>query len=136
MVDGEEILESQKWRILAKCPWISVNLESITTVDGLYQLPRYYAYATNPENKEYEYTQVEWSTPEFYDICKRIGRGKYSEVFSGVHVDNKGEPVQDIIIKVLKPIKKAKTGDFCFESIEGWSQYSKCHRRGPRPNFK
>jgi len=108
MVDGEDLIETQKWHILSKCPWITVNLETITTVDGLYQLPRYYAYATNPENKEYEYTQVEWSTPEFYDICKRIGRGKYSEVFSGVQVDCKGEPVQDIIIKVLKPIKKRK----------------------------
>lgn len=39
-----------------------------------------------------------------YEISKKIGRGKYSEVFSGVNTLNQ----QECVIKVLKPVKKKK----------------------------
>jgi casein kinase II subunit alpha len=35
---------------------------------------------------------------------KKVGRGKYSEVFEGVNIANQ----QKCIIKVLKPVKKKK----------------------------
>ena len=39
-----------------------------------------------------------------YDLTKKIGRGKYSEVFEGVDTRNN----KRIIVKVLKPVKKRK----------------------------
>ena len=41
---------------------------------------------------------------DVYEISKKIGRGKYSEVFSGVNALNQ----QKCVIKVLKPVKKKK----------------------------
>jgi casein kinase II subunit alpha len=35
---------------------------------------------------------------------RKIGRGKYSEVFEGVHVSNN----EKCVVKVLKPVKKKK----------------------------
>jgi serine/threonine protein kinase len=44
------------------------------------------------------------SVQDHYEIVRKVGRGKYSEVFEGVNV------VKDTkcIIKVLKPVKKRK----------------------------
>ncbi|CAH1756379.1 8971_t:CDS:2 [Entrophospora sp. SA101] len=39
-----------------------------------------------------------------YEIVRKIGRGKYSEVFEGVNVMNN----EKCVIKVLKPVKKKK----------------------------
>ena len=37
-------------------------------------------------------------------VCLQIGRGKYSEVFDGVNVQNN----QRVVVKILKPVKKKK----------------------------
>ena len=39
-----------------------------------------------------------------YEVVRKVGRGKYSEVFEGVNIVNK----QKCIIKILKPVKKKK----------------------------
>ena len=39
-----------------------------------------------------------------YEVVRKVGRGKYSEVFEGVNVVNN----QTCIIKILKPVKKKK----------------------------
>jgi casein kinase II subunit alpha len=39
-----------------------------------------------------------------YEIVRKVGRGKYSEVFEGVNVTND----EKCVIKVLKPVKKKK----------------------------
>ncbi|KAJ1854071.1 Casein kinase II subunit alpha [Coemansia sp. RSA 1853] len=52
----------------------------------------------------YDNLQVEWGSQENYEIVRKIGRGKYSEVFEGVNVDNN----KACVIKVLKPVKKKK----------------------------
>lgn len=44
------------------------------------------------------------SNQDHYEIFRKIGRGKYSEVFEGVNTLN-GEKC---VIKVLKPVKKKK----------------------------
>ncbi|KAJ2369096.1 Casein kinase II subunit alpha, partial [Coemansia sp. RSA 2610] len=36
----------------------------------------------------YDNLQVEWGSQENYEIIRKIGRGKYSEVFEGVNVAN------------------------------------------------
>jgi casein kinase II subunit alpha len=39
-----------------------------------------------------------------YMVVKKVGRGKYSEVFEGMHcTDN-----EKCVIKILKPVKKKK----------------------------
>jgi casein kinase II subunit alpha len=44
------------------------------------------------------------SPQDHYEIIKKVGRGKYSEVFLGFNTLNSSK----CIIKVLKPIKKKK----------------------------
>jgi casein kinase II subunit alpha len=41
---------------------------------------------------------------ENYEIIRKVGRGKYSEVFEGVNVANNTK----CVIKALKPVKKKK----------------------------
>ena len=41
---------------------------------------------------------------ENYEVVRKIGRGKYSEVFDGVNVANGSR----CVIKILKPVKKKK----------------------------
>ncbi|KAI8887292.1 Pkinase-domain-containing protein [Backusella circina FSU 941] len=53
---------------------------------------------------EYERLQVDWGEQDEYEICRKVGRGKYSEVFEGKNI-TKGEQV---VVKVLKPVKKKK----------------------------
>jgi len=53
---------------------------------------------------DYESLTIDWSTPFDYEIIRKIGRGKYSEVFEGFDI-KKQSP---ICIKILKPVKKSK----------------------------
>jgi len=53
---------------------------------------------------DYQAFQPEWGAPDDYEVIRKIGRGKYSEVFEGVNVVS-GDP---IVIKILKPVKKKK----------------------------
>ena len=39
-----------------------------------------------------------------YEVVRKVGRGKYSEVFEGVNIAN----TERCIIKILKPVKKKK----------------------------
>lgn len=43
-----------------------------------------------------------------YEVVRKVGRGKYSEVFEGVHVTDSVK----CVIKILKPVKKKKVGFF------------------------
>lgn len=48
---------------------------------------------------------------EDYEVVKKVGRGKYSEVFEGVHCLTS----ERCVIKILKPVKKKKVSpSFCF----------------------
>ncbi|KAI8873208.1 1,8-Di-hydroxy-4-nitro AnthraquinoneCK2 kinase complex [Ramicandelaber brevisporus] len=51
----------------------------------------------------YDEVEIEWHTPDNYEIVRKLGRGKYSEVFEGVIVGHVA-----CVIKVLKPVKKKK----------------------------
>jgi len=53
---------------------------------------------------DYENLPVQWNTPEDYEVIRKIGRGKYSEVFQGINIRNK----EKCVIKILKPVKKKK----------------------------
>jgi len=41
---------------------------------------------------------------EDYEIIRKLGRGKYSEVYEGINVNND----EKVVIKILKPVKKKK----------------------------
>jgi casein kinase II subunit alpha len=53
---------------------------------------------------DYESLTVQWGEQDDYEVSRKVGRGKYSEVFEGVHcTDN-----EKCVIKILKPVKKKK----------------------------
>ncbi|CAH6720813.1 negative regulator of the PHO system [[Candida] jaroonii] len=53
---------------------------------------------------DYSNYEIEWNDPDNYEIVEKIGRGRYSEVFTGVSIDNGST----VVIKVLKPVKRKK----------------------------
>jgi len=53
---------------------------------------------------DYDSVNIAWGILENYEVVRKIGRGKYSEVFEGINVAN----YQKCVIKVLKPVKKKK----------------------------
>jgi casein kinase II subunit alpha len=50
------------------------------------------------------------SDQDDYEVVRKVGRGKYSEVFEGINTVNN----ERCIIKILKPVKKKKVGAFAF----------------------
>jgi casein kinase II subunit alpha len=56
------------------------------------------------EYSDYENFEVKFGSQENYEIIKKIGRGKYSEVYEGINNTNN----ERIVIKILKPVKKTK----------------------------
>lgn len=54
---------------------------------------------------DYENLQVSWGEQDTYEVVRKVGRGKYSEVFEGVRAQAID---QKCIIKILKPVKKKK----------------------------
>ncbi|KAG8497445.1 hypothetical protein CXB51_008765 [Gossypium anomalum] len=53
---------------------------------------------------DYESLTIQCGEQDDYEVVRKVGRGKYSEVFEGVHcTDN-----EKCIIKILKPVKKKK----------------------------
>lgn len=53
---------------------------------------------------DYENLTVTWGDQEKYEVIRKIGRGKYSEVFDGMNIVS-GERC---VVKILKPVKKKK----------------------------
>ncbi|EKF31583.1 casein kinase II, alpha chain, putative [Trypanosoma cruzi marinkellei] len=71
--------------------------------DGMHQYAR--VNVDKPrEYWDYESAQIQWNSPERYEIIKKIGRGKYSDVFLGWDTESR----RPVVIKVLKPVKKTK----------------------------
>lgn len=53
---------------------------------------------------DYEDYNIEWQKPDDYQLVRRLGRGKYSEVFEAINVAKEDK----CVVKVLKPVKKKK----------------------------
>jgi casein kinase II subunit alpha len=54
---------------------------------------------------DYEAFDPQWrDQQDEYEIIRKIGRGKYSEVFEGMNVRNNSK----VVLKILKPVKKQK----------------------------
>lgn len=59
-----------------------------------------------PEYWDYDSLHVRWGDQDNYEVVRKVGRGKYSDVFEGVHVGSGNQ--EKCIIKILKPVKKKK----------------------------
>lgn len=58
-----------------------------------------------------------------YEVVRKVGRGKYSEVFEGVNILNN----QKCIIKILKPVKKKKVrtvSSFHYVSVKLYASFN------------
>lgn len=53
---------------------------------------------------DYEALTIDWSAPFNFEVVRKIGRGKYSEVFEGWDLKNDCP----CCVKILKPVKKSK----------------------------
>jgi casein kinase II subunit alpha len=70
-------------------------------------LPRYYHDANVGVPREYwdyEIHSVNWGCQDDYEVLRKVGRGKYSEVFEGIHAPSGDR----CVIKILKPVMKKK----------------------------
>jgi len=70
-------------------------------------VPKYYPNVCEEQHadySDYENFEVKFGSQENYEIIKKIGRGKYSEVYEGINNTNN----ERIVIKILKPVKKTK----------------------------
>lgn len=47
---------------------------------------------------DYECHPIEWGNIDDYQLVRKIGRGKYSEVFEGIKLPNENK----VVIKILK----------------------------------
>ncbi|KAI0464533.1 Casein kinase II subunit alpha' [Komagataella kurtzmanii] len=75
--------------------------------ERVYSISRVYADANKKRDREYwdyENYQLVWGDISNYEIVNKIGRGKYSEVFTGMNILNN----KSCVIKVLKPVKMKK----------------------------
>ncbi|KAL5181582.1 Casein kinase II subunit alpha-1 [Glycine soja] len=61
------------------------------------------------EYSDYESLTLQWGDQDDYEVVRKVGRGKYSEVFEGINVNSN----ERCIIKILKPVKKKKALDYC-----------------------
>jgi len=52
----------------------------------------------------YEALNVQWGDQDDYEVMRKVGRGKYSEVFEGLNAVTS----EKCIVKILKPVKKKK----------------------------
>jgi casein kinase II subunit alpha len=92
-------------------PLLTQNLQSTFTTTSsssiINSMARVYADVNVKRPREYwdyESLVVNWGHQDDYEVVRKIGRGKYSEVFEGFNVINKAR----CVIKILKPVKKKK----------------------------
>jgi len=58
---------------------------------------------------DYENHIIEWSNQDDYQLVRKLGRGKYSEVFQAINVNTEnGSENETCVVKILKPVSKKK----------------------------
>lgn len=76
---------------------------------------RVYADVNNHRPREYwdyEIHTVEWANQDNYQLVKKLGRGKYSEVFESINITNN----EKCVVKILKVIFKKIQITLCLYS--------------------
>ncbi|GAB0495562.1 hypothetical protein MMPV_006864 [Pyropia vietnamensis] len=75
---------------------------------GVFSVSKVYANVNEvrpPSYWDYDSMNIHWgSEQDRYEIVRKVGRGKYSDVFQGVDVMTDSP----VVIKILKPVKKKK----------------------------
>lgn len=72
-----------------------------------HQKARVYAEVNSHKPREYwdyESYMVAWANQDDYQLVRKLGRGKYSEVFEAINIKNN----EKCVVKILKPVKKKK----------------------------
>ncbi|KAF3854385.1 hypothetical protein F7725_022440, partial [Dissostichus mawsoni] len=54
---------------------------------------------------DYEAHVPNWNNQEDYQLVRKLGRGKYSEVFEAINITNN----EKVVVKILKPVKKKRS---------------------------
>eukprot|EP00916_Digyalum_oweni_P027146 GHVL01044548.1.p1 GENE.GHVL01044548.1~~GHVL01044548.1.p1 ORF type:complete len:351 (+),score=21.35 GHVL01044548.1:15-1067(+) len=83
------------------------RLSTFVSMPSELSQPRYYKDVNVIRPKDYwdyEALIVTWGRQENYEVVRKIGRGKYSEVFEGIHIINN----EKCVVKILKPVRKKK----------------------------
>nr|5M4U_A Chain A, Casein kinase II subunit alpha' [Homo sapiens]5M56_A Chain A, Casein kinase II subunit alpha' [Homo sapiens]5M56_B Chain B, Casein kinase II subunit alpha' [Homo sapiens] len=68
---------------------------------------RVYAEVNSLRSREYwdyEAHVPSWGNQDGYQLVRKLGRGKYSEVFEAINITNN----ERVVVKILKPVKKKK----------------------------
>jgi len=76
---------------------------------------------------DYENYKPHWETNlDDFEIIRKIGRGKYSEVFEGMQVSTQ----KPVVVKILKPVrkKKIKREIKILQNLEGGTNIIKLHK--------
>jgi casein kinase II subunit alpha len=58
----------------------------------------------SPGEIDYSQLHITWGKQENYEILRKLGRGKYSDVYEGLDMISQ----KKVVIKILKPIRKSK----------------------------
>jgi casein kinase II subunit alpha len=80
------------------------NINMVDQSITLNRLPRMHADALATKDLDYysyETMEIVWNSTDPYEVIKKVGHGKYSEVFQGIDSRNNNP----VIIKILKPVK-------------------------------
>jgi len=83
------------------------NLRGSSRSEQTRSVARCYAHVnTNLPRTYWDYnaSEVDWKSPDAYAILTKVGRGKYSDVFQGLHIESGVR----VCIKTLKPVRKKK----------------------------
>lgn len=75
--------------------------------EGATSIARVYADVNSQRPKEYwdyESLDIEWGEQDGYEVLRKVGKGKYSEVFEGFRTASE----ERCVIKILKPVRKKK----------------------------
>uniref|UniRef100_A0AAR2JP56 non-specific serine/threonine protein kinase n=1 Tax=Pygocentrus nattereri TaxID=42514 RepID=A0AAR2JP56_PYGNA len=74
---------------------------------GVSYKARVYADVNTLKSKDYwdyEAHVPSWSNQDDYQLVRKLGRGKYSEVFEAININSNDR----VVVKILKPVKKKK----------------------------
>jgi len=93
---------------------------------GVNPISRVYADVCSKRPRDYsnyENFEVTWGEQDDYEIVKKVGRGKYSEVFEGMCISTN----ERCVVKILKPVKK-KENSKRDQNITESTWWTKCHK--------
>ncbi|CAG0912810.1 unnamed protein product [Notodromas monacha] len=108
--DRNGLIRLVPWIRASRVPWSHREWLLSRTVEPKMPLPsraRIYADVNSHRPEEYwdyESHVIEWGQQDDYQLVRKLGRGKYSEVFEAINITT----ADKCVVKILKPVKKKK----------------------------